>query len=99
MRSLVPAIEVPDLAGGNSWMMGDRVKPVLVQKECDPKLGGLGETNHRSDRRDILITSCFAGSESRARPPNYLASRADQSPAWRNDTFGGAAFPQRGLPH
>jgi hypothetical protein len=47
----------------------------------------------------ILLTSCIAGSESRARPPNYVTSQVSQSPAWRNDTFGGAALPQRGLPH
>jgi hypothetical protein len=47
----------------------------------------------------VLLTSCLAGSESRARPPNYVASQVYQSPAWRNDTFGGTALPQRGLPH
>ena len=33
-----------------------------------------------------------------SRPPNYVTSHAAQAPALRNDTFGGAAMPMRGLP-
>jgi uncharacterized lipoprotein YajG len=48
----------------------------------------------------VLATGCVSGSESQSRsPPNYVASQAYQSPAFRNDNFGGAALPMRGLPH
>jgi hypothetical protein len=45
-----------------------------------------------------FLTGCISGSESDARPPNYVTSQAHQSPGIRNDTFGGAAMPMRGLP-
>jgi uncharacterized protein YceK len=46
-----------------------------------------------------VLTGCVSGSEYEARPPNYVTSQARQTPAIRNDTFGGAAMPMRGLPH
>lgn len=45
-----------------------------------------------------FLTGCVSSSGSEYRPPNYVASQATQSPAIRNDTFGGAAMPMRGLP-
>lgn len=45
-----------------------------------------------------VLTGCISGSGFEARPPNYVTSQATQSPAIRNDTFGGAAMPMRGLP-
>ena len=45
-----------------------------------------------------LLTGCMSNSDSGARPPNYVTSQATQSPGIRNDTFGGAAMPMRGLP-
>ena len=46
----------------------------------------------------VLLTGCVSGSGSESRPPNYVTSQASQSPAIRNDAFGGAAMPMRGLP-
>jgi outer membrane murein-binding lipoprotein Lpp len=46
-----------------------------------------------------LLAGCISSQESHARPPNYAASQANQLPAFRNDNFGGAAMPMRGLPH
>jgi uncharacterized lipoprotein YajG len=45
-----------------------------------------------------LLTGCVLGSASESHPPNYVTSQASQAPAIRNDTFGGAAMPQRDLP-
>jgi hypothetical protein len=45
-----------------------------------------------------FLTSCVSGPGSQAQPPNYVSSQAHQAPAIRNDTFGGAAMPMRGLP-
>jgi hypothetical protein len=45
-----------------------------------------------------FLTGCVSGSANTSRPPNYVLSQATQSPAIRNDTFGGAAMPMRGLP-
>ena len=45
-----------------------------------------------------FLTGCVSGSGSQARPPNYVSSQAHQAPAIRNDAFGGAAMPMRGLP-
>jgi hypothetical protein len=42
----------------------------------------------------VLVTGCVSGSESQSPPPNYVASQAYQSPAFRNDNFGGAALPK-----
>jgi hypothetical protein len=44
------------------------------------------------------LTGCVSGSGAEARPPNYVTSQAHQSPGIRNDAFGGAAMPMRGLP-
>jgi hypothetical protein len=44
-----------------------------------------------------VLTACVSGSGTRAQPPNYVSSQAYQAPAIRNDTFGGAAMPMRGL--
>jgi hypothetical protein len=46
----------------------------------------------------VLLTGCVSGSGPESRPPNYVSSQAGQAPAIRNDTFGGAAMPMRGLP-
>jgi hypothetical protein len=46
-----------------------------------------------------LMAGCVSDSDSQARPPNYVASQANQSPALRNDNFGGAAMARRELPH
>jgi hypothetical protein len=45
-----------------------------------------------------LLTGCVSSSDSDARPPNYVSTQATQSPGFRNDSFGGAAMPMRGLP-
>ena len=45
----------------------------------------------------IFLTGCVSNSGSENRMPNYVTSQATQSPAIRNDTFGGAAMPMRGL--
>lgn len=45
-----------------------------------------------------LLAGCVSNSETEYRPPNYVTSQATQSPAFRNDAFGGAAMPMRGLP-
>jgi len=45
-----------------------------------------------------LMTGCVSSSGSDAQPPNYVSSQASQAPGIRNDTFGGAAMPMRGLP-
>jgi hypothetical protein len=45
-----------------------------------------------------VLTGCVYGSGPESRPPNYVASQAHQLPAIRNDAFGGAAMPMRGLP-
>jgi hypothetical protein len=45
-----------------------------------------------------VLTACVSGSGSQAQPPNYVSSQTHQAPAIRNDTFGGAAMPMRGLP-
>jgi hypothetical protein len=45
-----------------------------------------------------FLTGCVSGSGSQAQPPNYVSSQAHQAPAIRNDGFGGAAMPMRGLP-
>jgi hypothetical protein len=45
-----------------------------------------------------VLTGCVSGSGSETRPPNYVSSQGHQAPAIRNDTFGGAAMPMRGLP-
>jgi outer membrane murein-binding lipoprotein Lpp len=45
-----------------------------------------------------LLAGCVSSSGSDSRPPNYVSSQATQAPALRNDTFGGAAMPMRGLP-
>jgi uncharacterized protein YceK len=44
-----------------------------------------------------VLAGCVSGSGTRAQPPNYVSSQAYQTPAIRNDTFGGAAMPMRGL--
>jgi hypothetical protein len=46
----------------------------------------------------VLLTGCVSGSGSESHSPNYVTSQASQAPAIRNDTFGGAAMPMRGLP-
>lgn len=46
-----------------------------------------------------LLTGCVSSSGSDSRPPNYVSSQATQLPGIRNDSFGGAAMPQRGRPH
>ena len=46
----------------------------------------------------ILLTGCASNSGPEAQLPNYVTSQANQSPGIRNDTFGGAAMPMRGLP-
>jgi uncharacterized lipoprotein YajG len=45
-----------------------------------------------------VLAACVSGSRSQAQPPNYVSSQGHQAPAIRNDTFGGAAMPMRGLP-
>lgn len=45
-----------------------------------------------------FLTGCVSSAGQESRPPNYVASQATQSPAIRNDAFGGAAMPMRGLP-
>ena len=45
-----------------------------------------------------FLTGCVSSSGPESRPPNYVMSQATQSPGIRNDTFGGAAMPMRGLP-
>jgi uncharacterized protein YceK len=45
-----------------------------------------------------VLTGCVSSSGSQAQPPNYVSSQIYQAPAIRNDTFGGAAMPMRGLP-
>ena len=45
-----------------------------------------------------FLTGCVSNTRSEGRPPNYIASQATQSPGFRNDNFGGAAMPMRGLP-
>jgi hypothetical protein len=35
-----------------------------------------------------FLTGCVSGSESRAHPPNYVSSQANQAPAIRNDLRG-----------
>jgi hypothetical protein len=45
-----------------------------------------------------LLTGCVSSSGSNSRPPNYVSSQATQSLGVRNDAFGGAAMPMRGLP-
>jgi predicted component of type VI protein secretion system len=45
-----------------------------------------------------LLTGCVSSSGSKSQPPNYVSTQASQSPGFRNDTFGGAAMPMRGLP-
>lgn len=45
-----------------------------------------------------FLTGCVSGSRSEGQPPNYVTSQATQSPAIRNDAFGGAAMPMRSLP-
>jgi hypothetical protein len=45
-----------------------------------------------------VLTGCVSGLGSETRPPNYVSSQTHQTPAIRNDTFGGAAMPMRGLP-
>jgi hypothetical protein len=46
----------------------------------------------------VLLTGCVSSSGSNSQPPNYVSSQASQSPGFRNDNFGGAAMPMRGLP-
>jgi hypothetical protein len=46
----------------------------------------------------VFLTACVSGSGSESHPPNYVATQTAQAPAIRNDTFGGAAMPMRGLP-
>jgi len=46
----------------------------------------------------VLLAGCVSGSGSGSQPPNYVAVQTAQAPAIRNDTFGGAAMPMRGLP-
>jgi hypothetical protein len=83
---------------------------VAGRKGGRPKLEVLKETAARTEEDlmrlvgaalavSVLVTGCVSGSESQGRPPNYVASQAYQSPAFRNDNFGGAALPMRGLPH
>jgi len=45
-----------------------------------------------------VLSACVSDTGTQARPPNYVTSQAHQAPAIRNDTFGGAAMPMRGLP-
>jgi outer membrane murein-binding lipoprotein Lpp len=45
-----------------------------------------------------LLAGCVSSSGSDSRPPNYVSSQTAQAPALRNDAFGGAAMPMRGLP-
>jgi hypothetical protein len=45
-----------------------------------------------------VLTGCVSGLGSETRPPNYVSSQTHQTSAIRNDTFGGAAMPMRGLP-
>jgi hypothetical protein len=45
-----------------------------------------------------VLAGCVSSPSADSRPPNYVSSQASQSPEIRNDTFGGAAMPMRGLP-
>jgi hypothetical protein len=45
-----------------------------------------------------VLSACVSDTGSQAWPPNYITCRGHQAPAIRNDTFGGAAMPMRGLP-
>ncbi|QRM31605.1 hypothetical protein [Microvirga sp. VF16] len=45
-----------------------------------------------------FLTGCMSSAESESHLPNYVTSQAFQAPAIRNDTYGGAAMPMRGLP-
>ncbi|WP_153885321.1 hypothetical protein [Microvirga tunisiensis] len=45
-----------------------------------------------------VLSACVSDTGTQARPPNYVTSQGHQAPAIRNDTFGGAAMPMRGLP-
>ena len=45
-----------------------------------------------------LLAGCVASSGSDSRPPNYVLSQAAQGPGIRNDSYGGAAMPMRGMP-
>jgi hypothetical protein len=47
----------------------------------------------------VLLAGCVSGSGSESRQPNYVTSQTSQAPAIRNDTFGGAAMPMRGMPY
>jgi hypothetical protein len=40
----------------------------------------------------IVLMGCFSGTGSETRPPSYITSLAHQSPAIRNDTFGGSRY-------
>jgi hypothetical protein len=95
MRSLVPAIEVPGLAGGEFLDNGRSRKA-----HCSFRKSATRSWEDLVRQIIVAIAATFSSrvaSPARARPPNYLASRAYQSPAWRNDTLGGTALPQRGL--
>ncbi len=46
----------------------------------------------------VFLAGCVSNSGLDSRPPNYVSSQAAQSPGIRNDAFGGAAMPMRGLP-
>lgn len=45
-----------------------------------------------------LLTGCVSNAGPSSQPPNYVSSQATQGPGIRNDTFGGAAMPMKGLP-
>lgn len=46
----------------------------------------------------VCLSGCAADPRPQSQPPNYVTSQAHQAPAIRNDAFGGAAMPMRGLP-
>ncbi|EIM27011.1 hypothetical protein MicloDRAFT_00035650 [Microvirga lotononidis] len=46
----------------------------------------------------VLMAGCISNSGSSPAPPNYVSAQAYQAPGFRNDSFGGAAMPMRGLP-
>ncbi|WP_162820208.1 hypothetical protein [Microvirga calopogonii] len=46
----------------------------------------------------VFLAGCVSSSGSSPTPPNYVSSQAYQAPGFRNDSFGGAAMPMRGLP-
>jgi hypothetical protein len=80
-------------------MNSEPPNPGIAHKEGGSIMGDPMKTIFAALVTAALMAGCVSGTGSQARPPNYVASQANQSPAFRNDNFGGAAMPRRGLPH